>query len=181
MRRIAALVASSLCLVVGLVAGGAGATPAGSGVPTASPAPAAGPLFANATYVDQGGQWNCGQGFETFSFFALGVGGTPPYAYHWTFGDGSPVATVQDPLHTYTSVAPFIVNVTVTDVRGVVGQATLHPAWNIPLICSTPPAGAGGLAIYGGLVFGVTVSAAAVFRWRRRHPPASAMDPDFLP
>jgi PKD repeat protein len=50
----------------------------------------------------------------TIAFAGTGSGGTPPYTYSWTFGDGAS-STSQNPSHTYTAVGSFPVVFTVTD------------------------------------------------------------------
>ena len=45
-------------------------------------------------------------------------------AYEWDFGDGSPVATVATPSHTFTSAGSFVVTLTVTDNGGLTNSAT---------------------------------------------------------
>jgi len=50
-------------------------------------------------------------------------GGTPPYTYHWTFGDGDH-AYVIDPTHTYNSMGDYVATLTVTDSQGLTGSDT---------------------------------------------------------
>ena len=64
------------------------------------------------------------------SFTATTTGGTSPYSYAWTFGDGT-TGTGNPVSHTYSSSGPFTVTVTVTDANAKtatashsVGQAT---------------------------------------------------------
>lgn len=45
-------------------------------------------------------------------------GGTPPYRYRWSFGDGSVDETSANPTHVYRSVGDFTTTLTVTDARG---------------------------------------------------------------
>ena len=53
----------------------------------------------------------------TIAFAGAVSGGTPPYTYGWTFGDGA-TSTAQNPSHTYTTVGSFPVVFTVTDSGG---------------------------------------------------------------
>jgi len=48
------------------------------------------------------------------AFTGAGIGGTPPYSYGWTFGDGG-VSAAQNPSHTYASKGSFTAQLTVTD------------------------------------------------------------------
>jgi hypothetical protein len=53
-------------------------------------------------------------------FNATATGGTPPYSFSWSFGDGSPNVTGQQPTHVYTNPTGgwFKVTVTVNDSVG---------------------------------------------------------------
>jgi PKD repeat protein len=51
----------------------------------------------------------------TVNFTGAGTGGTQPYSYRWTFGDGSDAVTEQNPSHTFATVGSFPVTLTVTD------------------------------------------------------------------
>jgi immune inhibitor A len=44
-------------------------------------------------------------------------GGTPPYRYSWTFGDGSQ-SSEPNPLHTYQRLGDFTATLVVTDAGG---------------------------------------------------------------
>ncbi len=54
-------------------------------------------------------------------FTGSASGGTTPYTWAWTFGDGG-TAVVQNPTHTYTTAGTYNVTLTVTDA--VAGTAT---------------------------------------------------------
>jgi PKD repeat protein len=56
------------------------------------------------------------------NFTSAPSGGLAPYAYVWTFGDGTS-ATAQNPSHTYTSAGSYSVSLTVTDANGVKATA----------------------------------------------------------
>ena len=49
----------------------------------------------------------------TVQFTDTSLGG--PIAWQWDFGDGSPIATEQNPSHTFTAPGNYIVTLTVTD------------------------------------------------------------------
>src|SRR6266516_1590918 len=53
----------------------------------------------------------------TVAFTALASGGTAPYSYSWSFGDGTS-ATGASPTHTYSNVGPYNVTLTTTDSNG---------------------------------------------------------------
>ena len=45
-------------------------------------------------------------------------GGSGPYTYIWSFGDGSPNSTIPYPSHTYTTAGWYNICVTITDING---------------------------------------------------------------
>jgi chitodextrinase len=53
----------------------------------------------------------------TYSLESNGNGGTPPYTYHWDFGDGQE-ANVQNTRHTYENPGTYTATLTVTDATG---------------------------------------------------------------
>ncbi len=52
-------------------------------------------------------------------------GGTTPYTYAWTFGDGSPGSSLADPSHTYNASGIFPVTLSMTDSSGHTGSYRL--------------------------------------------------------
>lgn len=52
------------------------------------------------------------------SFFGAAIGGDAPLTYSWSFGDGSPASSEQNPSHTFTSAGTFDVTLIVTDSDG---------------------------------------------------------------
>ena len=54
------------------------------------------------------------------TFSATARGGTAPYTYEWTFGDGSPNSADQNPSHTFTAVGTYDPVLTVRDFTGAV-------------------------------------------------------------
>ncbi|MCI4325980.1 MAG: PKD domain-containing protein [Thermoplasmata archaeon] len=57
-------------------------------------------------------------------FVGTSSGGTGPYTYHWTFGDGSN-ATGDAPTHVYTVVGEYLATLTVTDSVGAVALSVV--------------------------------------------------------
>jgi|GEM_PF-5007688 len=51
----------------------------------------------------------------TVAFSGSASGGTSPYSFDWSFGDGTPHDTAQNPSHTYTSPGSYSASLTVTD------------------------------------------------------------------
>jgi len=58
------------------------------------------------------------------SFSGSATGGTPPYTYRWSFGDGGS-STVQNPSHTYSSPGSFTATLTVTDSQSATNSKSL--------------------------------------------------------
>lgn len=69
---------------------------------------------------------------DTIAFASNVYGGTSPYAYAWTFGDGG-TSNVANPTHVYASAGTYGVSFTVTD--GVSATATVSK----DVVVSTPP------------------------------------------
>jgi PKD repeat protein len=53
------------------------------------------------------------------------VGGEPPYTWSWSFGDGTPGSTLQNPSHSYLAVGTYTATVTATDALGVSGSSSV--------------------------------------------------------
>ncbi len=70
----------------------------------------------------------------TVSFATTQSGGTGPFTYSWSFGDGG-TSTVQNPSHTYTTAGTFLATLSVTDSKGNVASATV----TITVVAPTPP------------------------------------------
>jgi PKD repeat protein len=54
------------------------------------------------------------------SFSATARGGTAPYTYEWSFGDGSPSSAEQNPSHTFAAIGTYHPVLTVRDLTGAV-------------------------------------------------------------
>jgi PKD repeat protein len=66
---------------------------------------------------DAGGPYT-GETGTAVQFSGTATGGTLPYTWAWTFGDGA-TSTLQNPTHTYTTPGLFQVHLTVTDSASV--------------------------------------------------------------
>jgi DNA-binding beta-propeller fold protein YncE len=78
------------------------------------------PLQASAAYREVSAAGLCGPPGAyslTVRLFGNGSGGSLPYTFAWTFGDGSPASAIQDPEHTYANY-PEVATLTVTDHSG---------------------------------------------------------------
>lgn len=63
-------------------------------------------------------------------------GGSPPYTYNWTFGDGSNYTNLASPTHEYYVVGHYQVRLVATDAAGGVTSASLTVAVVRPLSVS---------------------------------------------
>jgi len=66
-----------------------------------------------------------GQAPLTVSFTGSATGGTSPYSYRWTFGDGGS-STSQNPSHTYSSAGTYTATLTVTDNVSATNSKSLN-------------------------------------------------------
>src|SRR3989475_2764631 len=99
------------------------------------------------------------------NFTASVTGGTPPYTYHWDFGDGGQ-SHAPNPTHTYATNGTYRVSVTVTDAQGQSVTRTLE--FVVPLH-SIPPSGGGSSLMPFVLTAAIAVAAAfAVLWWNER-------------
>ncbi len=62
---------------------------------------------------------------ETVNFTATAAGGTPPYGFSWTFGDGG-MAIGRNTTHAYATAGTFTVTLRVTDFVGHIHNSTLQ-------------------------------------------------------
>ncbi len=75
---------------------------------------------------------------ELVNFSAHESGGTTPYAYAWTFGDGGTGGSLQNISHVFTTNGPFSASVVVTDGAGVTarGNLSLSVALNLTILAN---------------------------------------------
>jgi PKD repeat protein len=62
----------------------------------------------------------------TVDFTGAATGGTSPYTYLWTYGDGGGPSHAQDPVHVYNASGTFPVVLAVTDAASAVAHAYLN-------------------------------------------------------
>jgi len=72
---------------------------------------------------------------QPVQFTGSAEGGTSPYTFHWTFGDGTS-SDEQNPVHTYTTAGNYTVKLTVTDADSIVASDT---TWAFIQGSSNPP------------------------------------------
>ena len=85
----------------------------------------------------------------TVSFNGSATGGTSPYAFGWSFGDGAASAT-QNPSHTYTAAGTYTATLTVRDAVAAVSSSTVTVVVSPALSASssaTPLSGEAPLAV----------------------------------
>jgi hypothetical protein len=101
-------------------------------------APMTPPLTVAAT--DTGESWpnGCGNFPASVQFQSTVSGGTPSYAYLWSFGDGTTNSTQANPVHSYARIGPWNVTLKVTDSVGT--QAYSNFSFSITPPPCAPPA-----------------------------------------
>lgn len=111
-----------------------------------------------------------GQAPLTVAFTCTASGGTSPYQYTWSFGDGGS-SSVRSPAHTFTTAGTYTSRVTVRDLAGATAQSTVTitvSAGTPALDCTasaTPTSGAAplGVAFTGSATGGTTPY---TYRWQ---------------
>jgi len=90
--------------------------------------------------------------------------GTPPYDFHWVFGDGTDSAE-QNPGHAYTAAGSFVATVTITDAAGGVTQLSQPLLVEAPggAANAPPPGSLTTLEFVAGL--GVAAALAGALVW----------------
>ena len=111
---------------------------------------------------------------QTVNFTSIPSGGTPPYTYTWTFGDGG-MATTRNASHEYATAGKFTAELVVIDHAGVSVSRTVNVT--VSSSSPTPSSSANDSWIYIIAIVVVIVAALLfVVLYRRRkqqNPPAS--------
>jgi hypothetical protein len=81
------------------------------------------PFGTTELTCDAGGPYVADVG-EEITFSGSAFGGTEPYTFAWTFGDGVGTGTGPNPTYTYTEAGNFTVTLTVTDDDGTIATDT---------------------------------------------------------
>jgi PKD repeat protein len=98
------------------------------------------PLSATASAIPTSGQVPL-----NVSFGGSAAGGTPPYSYSWSFGDGSAKSSAQNPSHTYNNAGTYTATLTVTDSSSPAKTATSSVTITASPIAGTAPGPPTGL------------------------------------
>jgi len=91
--------------------------------------------FEESLLVDAHGPYE-GEIGEEIEFTGNATGGTPPYTWHWDFGDGN-TSNEQNPVYTYTEAGKYDVIFTVRDNLGMVGYDTTNATIVGPILSIT--------------------------------------------
>lgn len=107
------------------------------------------------------------------NFSANVTGGTPPYAYSWSFGDGSAAASGSRAMHVYTASGNFTARVSVNDSGGSTANYSLKVTSTFSAcgVAAPPSFGAPLVVVEAAVALAfviVLVLALAVFLQRRR-------------
>jgi PKD repeat protein len=98
----------------------------------------------------------------TVSFVGQAQGGSPPYAFDWDFGDGTPNSTAQNPVHTYANSGVYVAALTVTDSNGVRTSNSLIV--RLTPVTSTPSS-TGGMEWLDAFIVTAVLGAAIAAAW----------------
>jgi hypothetical protein len=86
--------------------------------------------------VDAHGPYE-GEMGEEIEFTGNATGGTPPYTWHWDFGNGNS-SNEQNPVYTYNEAGKFDVILSVRDTLGLMGYNTTTATVIGPILSITP-------------------------------------------
>ena len=85
---------------------------------------------------------------QPVNFSSTENGGTPPYTYHWEFGDGGTGGSLANITHVYTTNGPFQVELTVSDTPGAIVHAFVNITIQLQaLVQSTTATGSAPLVV----------------------------------
>jgi len=112
---------------------------------------------------------------NSVAFNATHTGGTGPYTFAWSFGDGA-TSTSENPSHKYASAGTYTVTVVITDEVGKSVTRTLtETVSKAPTVLGLPPTeGYGVIAAIVIVVVAALLAAALLMRRRRKQPGSSA-------
>jgi hypothetical protein len=135
------------------------------------------PFTVWATAGDASFPDGCGNLPVVQQFTSVVFGGTEPYSYAWSFGDGTPNSTLADPSHQYAEFGEYTVRLVATDLN------TSRAFSNITVGEGPPPCpvlvGSGLWPVYlleivAPLALALAAIAYLVHRFRCRPPPSSS-------
>lgn len=69
---------------------------------------------------------------QTVTFTATPGGGTPPYTYAWTFGDGG-TSALQNPTYAYTTAGTYTAKLVLTDSKGLTASKNVSISVSLPV------------------------------------------------
>ncbi len=92
--------------------------------------------FEDSLKVDAHGPYE-GEMGEEIEFTGNATRGTPPYTWHWDFGNGD-YSNEQNPVYTYNEAGKFNVILTVRDTLGLMGYDTTTATVLGPILSITP-------------------------------------------
>jgi hypothetical protein len=134
--------------------------------------PMTAPLAVTATQTNESWPNGCGNFPALVQFQSTVSGGTPPYTYLWSFGDGSPNSSQPNPDHSYAAMGPWSVTFRATDSVGE--QAHSNFSFTIvPPPCPPryqPFGGGPGLLVFAVLLVAIVAIVIGVELYRRRRP-----------
>jgi PKD domain len=117
----------------------------------------------------------CGSLPAVQQFNSVVFDGTPPYAYSWSFGDGTPNSTLVKPSHQYERFGQYAVRLVATDANASRAYSNLTVGEEPPP-CGPPYMGSYSspdhlLEIIVPVALAPAVVAYVAYRFRRTSPP----------
>jgi hypothetical protein len=109
------------------------------------PGPAPFESFATGFWESWTGTCNPDTVNDSFQFYGSATGGKSPYTFSWNFSDGSPLSTLQNPIHAFrSSSGPSDINVNLTVLDNLGSRTTaylgaMEPNPKCPPPGTTPP------------------------------------------
>lgn len=131
------------------------------------------PLNVSLALISATGGGLCGRpGVLSVNVDAVVLGGRGPFAYLWTFGDGTVAETsTGDVVHSYSLDQVYTILLTVRDVRGALGTAQLNVTRTSGQFAGCPLAGPPySVALVAGLLLACSLGAAGLVLLVARRP-----------